>query len=142
MDLDPAVFEAKVKPHLFHAEVRRQLAARRAGTHATKNRSAVSGGGVEAVAPEGHGPGAAGHDPRAPVGGGGVVFGPVPRSYDHKLPKKVAPGRPARRAVAAASQEEAVSHRRRPSRSSEYKTKQVVELHPRQAGRLSGSDTC
>jgi large subunit ribosomal protein L4 len=45
MDLDPSVFEAVVRPHLLHAEVRRQLAQRRRGTHSTKNRAAVSGGG-------------------------------------------------------------------------------------------------
>ena len=45
VEVSPAVFEAKVKPHLFHAEVRRQLAKRQRGTHSTKNRSAVSGGG-------------------------------------------------------------------------------------------------
>ena len=47
VDVSPTVFEAAVKPHLFHAEVRRQLAARRAGTHSTKNRARVSGGGAK-----------------------------------------------------------------------------------------------
>ena len=44
-ELDPVVFEAPVKEHLLHAEVRRQLARRRRGTHSTRNRAAVSGGG-------------------------------------------------------------------------------------------------
>ena len=48
VELDASVFEAPIKPHLFHAEVRRQLAARRAGTHATKNRAAVSGITIDA----------------------------------------------------------------------------------------------
>ena len=43
LDLAPGVFEAPVRTHLLHAEVRRQLAARRRGTHSTKNRAAVSG---------------------------------------------------------------------------------------------------
>ena len=47
LELDPAVFEVEVRPDLFHAEVRRQLAGRRAGTHSTKNRAFVSGGGVK-----------------------------------------------------------------------------------------------
>ena len=42
IELAPAVFEAKVKPDLLHAEVRRQLARRHTGTHSTKNRHAVS----------------------------------------------------------------------------------------------------
>ena len=46
VELDPVVFEAAVKGHLLHAEVRRQLAHRRAGTHSSKNRSAVSGIGT------------------------------------------------------------------------------------------------
>src|SRR6186713_2913223 len=45
MKLELAVFEVKVKPDLFHAEVRRQLAARHSGTHSSKNRHMVSGGG-------------------------------------------------------------------------------------------------
>ena len=44
IDLDPAVFETSVKPHLFQAEVRRQLALRHGGTHSSKNRAATSGG--------------------------------------------------------------------------------------------------
>ena len=89
VDLDPAVFEAKVRPHLFHAEVRRQLAARRAGTHSTKNRSAVSGGGAKPYKQKGTGRARAGTTRAPQFAGGGVVFGPVPRSYEHKLPKKV-----------------------------------------------------
>ena len=45
VELPPAVFEVKVKPDLLHAEVRRQLAARHTGTHSSKNRHMVSGGG-------------------------------------------------------------------------------------------------
>ena len=52
VELDSRVFEAAVKPHLFHAEVQRQLAKRRGGTHATKNRSRVSGGGAKQSSPD------------------------------------------------------------------------------------------
>ena len=87
-ELDPAVFEAQVKPHLFHAEVRRQLGARRAGTHATKNRSAVSGGGSKPWRQKGTGRARQGSTRSPQWAGGGVVFGPVPRGYEHKLTKK------------------------------------------------------
>ena len=89
VELDPAVFEAPVKPHLFHAEVRRQLALRHRGTHSTKNRSAVSGGGVKPWRQKGTGRARQGSIRAPQWAGGGVVFGPVPRSYGHELPKKV-----------------------------------------------------
>jgi large subunit ribosomal protein L4 len=89
VELDPAIFEAPVKPHLFHAEVRRQLAARRAGTHSTKNRAAVSGGGIKPWKQKGTGRARQGTIRAPQWSGGGVVFGPVPRDYTHDLPKKV-----------------------------------------------------
>ncbi|RIL06249.1 MAG: 50S ribosomal protein L4 [Proteobacteria bacterium] len=89
VELDPAVFEAPVKPHLFHAEVRRQLARRRAGTHSTKNRAAVSGGGIKPWRQKGTGRARQGTIRAPQWAGGGAVFGPVPRSYEHDLPKKV-----------------------------------------------------
>jgi large subunit ribosomal protein L4 len=89
VELDPAVFEAPVKPHLFHAEVRRQLARRRAGTHSTKNRAAVSGGGIKPWKQKGTGRARQGTIRAPQWSGGGVVFGPVPRDYEHHLPKKV-----------------------------------------------------
>lgn len=89
VELDPEVFEAPVRPHLFHAEVRRQLARRRAGTHSTKNRSRVSGGGAKPYRQKGTGRARQGSIRAPQYAGGGVVFGPVPRSYEHDLPKKV-----------------------------------------------------
>ena len=89
IELDPAVFEAPVKPHLLHAEVRRQLARRRAGTHSSKNRSAVSGGGAKPYRQKGTGRARQGTIRAPQWAGGGVVFGPVPRGHEHKLPKKV-----------------------------------------------------
>lgn len=89
VELDPVVFEAAVKPHLFHAEVRRQLAARRAGTHSTKNRAFVSGGGIKPWRQKGTGRARQGSIRAPQWAGGGVVFGPVPRSHEHDLPKKM-----------------------------------------------------
>ncbi len=89
LTLDPAIFEAPVKKHLLHAEVRRQLSLRRAGTHSTTNRSAVSGGGSKPWRQKGTGRARQGTIRAPQWAGGGVVFGPVPRSHEHKLPKKV-----------------------------------------------------
>jgi large subunit ribosomal protein L4 len=126
VDLDPTVFEAPVRPHLFHAEVRRQLAKRRSGTHSTKNRAAVSGGGIKPWKQKGTGRARQGTIRAPQWAGGGVVFGPVPRSYQHALPKKM------RRAALCG----ALSHQLREGNIrvvdelslSEYKTKQVAKL--------------
>ena len=89
VDLAPAIFEVQVKPDLLHAEVRRQLAGRRAGTHSTKNRAAVSGGGAKPWKQKGTGRARQGTNRAPQWAGGGAVFGPVPRKHSHKLPKKV-----------------------------------------------------
>jgi large subunit ribosomal protein L4 len=89
VDLPASIFEVEVKEHLFHAEVRRQLAARRRGTHSTKNRAAVSGGGAKPWKQKGTGRARQGTIRAPQWAGGGSVFGPVPRGYRHALPKKV-----------------------------------------------------
>jgi large subunit ribosomal protein L4 len=73
----------------MHAEVRRQLASRRAGTHSTKNRAGVSGGGIKPWRQKGTGRARQGTIRAPQWAGGGVVFGPVPRGHEHSLPKKV-----------------------------------------------------
>jgi large subunit ribosomal protein L4 len=88
VELDPSIFEATVRPHLLHAEVRRQLAGRRAGTHSTKNRSAVSGGGAKPYRQKGTGRARQGTIRAPQWAGGGAVFGPVPRKHSHSLSKK------------------------------------------------------
>jgi large subunit ribosomal protein L4 len=126
VDLSATVFEAQVKPDLFHAEVTRQLAARRKGTHSTKNRSAVSGGGSKPWRQKGTGRARQGTTRAAQWAGGGVAFGPVPRSYAHKLPKKM------RRAALRG----ALSHRLKEGAITvvesldlgEFKTKRVAEI--------------
>ena len=89
LDLSSAVFETQVRPHLLHAEVRRQLAERRAGTHSTKNRALVAGGGAKPYRQKGTGRARQGTIRAPQFAGGGVVFGPVPRGYSHRLPKKM-----------------------------------------------------
>lgn len=92
VDLDPSVFEVLVKPHLLHAEVRRQLASRRTGSASTKNRHGVSGGGAKPYKQKGTGRARQGSIRSPQFKGGGSVFGPVPRKYDHKLTKKMRSG--------------------------------------------------
>ena len=89
VELSAVVFEAQVKPDLFHAEVRRQLAKRRAGAHSTKNRAAASGGGAKPWRQKGTGRARQGTSRAPQWAGGGVVFGPVPRSYEFRLNKKM-----------------------------------------------------
>jgi large subunit ribosomal protein L4 len=126
VELDPAVFEAPIKPHLFHAEVRRQLSARRSGSHSTKNRSAVSGGGAKPYRQKGTGRARQGTTRAPQFHGGGVVFGPVPRSYDQKLPKKMRRAA-LRAALSLRLQEEAVSVVESFA-IEEYSTRRMVEI--------------
>jgi large subunit ribosomal protein L4 len=89
VDLDERVFAAEVKEHLFHTVVRYQLAARRAGTHATKQRAMVAGGGKKPWRQKGTGRARQGSSRAPHWRGGGSVFGPHPRSHSFMLPKKV-----------------------------------------------------
>ena len=80
-----------IEPHTFamHQVVRSQMAARRAGTHATKTRGKVSGGGRKPWRQKGTGRARQGTIRAPQWRGGGVVFGPSPRSYAFKVPSKV-----------------------------------------------------
>jgi len=83
----PAVFETRVNDSLLFDQVLSQLASRRAGTHATKTRAFVSGGGKKPFKQKGTGRARAGST-RSPIWkGGAVIFGPQPRSYDYRLPR-------------------------------------------------------
>src|SRR5512139_770330 len=84
----PAVFATTVKGHILHAAVVNQLANRRAGTAATKNKALVSGGGKKPFKQKGTGRARAGSS-RSPLWRhGGTVFGPTPRDYSYSMPKK------------------------------------------------------
>lgn len=88
MELSDVVFGAPINEAAVHNAVVMQLASRRLGTHSVKNRAAVSGGGRKPWRQKGTGRARAGSI-RSPLWRkGGVVFGPTPRSYKYKLPKK------------------------------------------------------
>jgi large subunit ribosomal protein L4 len=126
VELPAAVFEVKVKPDLFHAEVRRQLAARHTGTHGTKNRHMVSGGGSKPWRQKGTGRARQGSTRSPQWTGGGVVFGPVPRTYDHSLSKKVR--RAALRGALSLRQQEGAIIVVDELAVSEFKTRRVAEI--------------
>ncbi len=89
MEVDDRLLKATEKSHLIYDVVRWQLAGKRSGTAATKERSAVSGGGKKPWKQKGTGRARAGHS-RSPLWrGGGTVFGPRPRDYSYALPRKV-----------------------------------------------------
>jgi large subunit ribosomal protein L4 len=86
--LDDAAFGAAFNGPLVHESVRAELAARRQGTHSTKTRGMVRGGGAKPWRQKGTGRARAGSS-RSPVWtGGGTVFGPSPRSYTFKVNRK------------------------------------------------------
>ena len=89
VDLDDAAFGAEFHEPLVHESVRAELAARRQGTHSTKTRGEVRGGGAKPYRQKGTGRARQGSRTAPHYKGGGVVFGPHPRSYEQKLPKKM-----------------------------------------------------
>jgi large subunit ribosomal protein L4 len=88
VDLDDDAFGAEFKEALVHASVRAELAARRQGTHATKTRGKVRGGGAKPWRQKGTGRARAGSIRAPHWTGGGIVFGPSPRSYTIKVNRK------------------------------------------------------
>ena len=95
--VDDTVFGIKPNESVVHQAVVAELANGRQGTHASKNRSAVRGGGRKPFKQKGRGVARAGTT-RSPIWkGGGVVFGPEPHGYETKMPKKMR--RLARRSV-------------------------------------------
>jgi len=87
VDLPDDVFGAEVSDALLWEQVKSQLASRRRGTHSTKTRGDVSGGGIKPYKQKGTGRARQGSS-RAPNHvGGGKVFGPHPRDYSYRLPR-------------------------------------------------------
>lgn len=92
LELSDDVFGGRVNASLIWESVVHTNAAKRRGTHATKNRSLVSGGGKKPYKQKGTGRPQVGST-RTPLWRhGGTVFGPQPRSYDFRLPRKVKRG--------------------------------------------------
>jgi len=88
-DLSAAIFEAPIKVDLMHQAFVRQMANSRLGTHSTKGRSEVSGGGRKPWRQKGTGRARQGSIRAAQWVGGGKIFTPKPRSYDKAMPKKM-----------------------------------------------------
>ncbi len=86
--LPDSIFGVAVRPHLLHQAVVMQLSNRRAGTASTKTRGEVRGSGRKPWRQKGSGRARAG-SVRSPIWvGGGTVFGPAPRDYSYRIPKK------------------------------------------------------
>ena len=88
-ELPDAIFAAKVNVPLIHQVVVAQRAAARQGTHSTKTRGMVSGGGRKPYRQKGTGRARQGSTRAPQFTGGGVSHGPVPRDYTQKTPKKM-----------------------------------------------------
>lgn len=125
IDLPAKIFEASVNVDLMHQAFTRQLANARLGTHKTKTRHEVSGGGRKPWRQKGTGRARQGSIRSAQWVGGGKIHTPRPRSYETKMPKKMR--RAALRSalsVKAASQDVLVVD---DLKLDEYKTKFVAQ---------------
>jgi large subunit ribosomal protein L4 len=89
LELSPEVFGVGVKGPLLHQAVMRELADRRVGTHDTRGRSEVSGGGKKPWKQKGTGRARQGSIRATQWKGGGKPFGPTPRRYDKAMPRQM-----------------------------------------------------
>ncbi|MGH9188811.1 MAG: 50S ribosomal protein L4 [Acidimicrobiales bacterium] len=89
VELDPVVFGVKPNVALMHQVVTAQLAAARSGTQSTKTRAEVRGGGAKPWRQKGSGRARQGSSRAPHWRGGGVAFGPKPRNYRQRTPKKM-----------------------------------------------------
>jgi large subunit ribosomal protein L4 len=89
LELTPGLAAQQIKPHLIHEVVTQELAARRGGNASTKTRADVKGGGAKPWRQKGTGRARQGSIRAPQWAGGGVVFGPHPRSYAGKVNRKV-----------------------------------------------------
>ena len=88
MEISDAVFNCDVREHLIHEAIKIQLARRRAGTVAVKNRAVVAGSGRKPFRQKGTGQARQGCKRAPQYPGGGVAFGPQPKTYDPGMNKK------------------------------------------------------
>jgi large subunit ribosomal protein L4 len=89
VELADALFAAPINASVLHQVVTAQLAGRRTGTHDTKTRGEVRGGGAKPYRQKGTGRARQGTKSAPHYRGGGAVFGPHPRSYEQRLPRKM-----------------------------------------------------
>jgi len=89
IDLPDSIFDVPVKLNILHEVVKMQLAGRRAGTASVKHRSDVKGSGKKLFRQKGTGRSRRGDIKDPLLRGGGSIFGPDPKSYAYKVPKKV-----------------------------------------------------
>ena len=89
VQLDPDYFGAPVNVPLLHQVVTAQLAAKRSGTHSTKTRAEVAGGGAKPYRQKGTGRARQGTTRAPQFAGGGIAFGPKPRDYAQSTPRKM-----------------------------------------------------
>ncbi len=88
-ELPDTIFDVEVKESVLHEVVKMQLASRRSGTACVKGRSDVAGSTAKLFRQKGTGRARRGNIKSPLLKGGGVVFGPSPRSFAYKVPKKV-----------------------------------------------------
>lgn len=88
VEVNDSIMTYPVKPALMHEVVVMQLAGKRAGTHATLNRSKMEGGGKKPYKQKGTGRARAGSINSPLWRGGATIFGPQPRDYSYSMPKK------------------------------------------------------
>jgi|SRR5665647_150250 large subunit ribosomal protein L4 len=89
IELSDNIFGVAINTHVLHTAVVNQLANKRQGTHSTKTKSEVSGGGKKPWRQKGTGRARQGSIRSAQWIKGGIVFGPKPRDYSYTIPKKV-----------------------------------------------------
>ena len=89
VELEPSIFEAQVNVPVMHQVVVAQMAARRAGTRDTKTRGEVRGGGKKPYRQKGTGRARQGSIRAPHYAGGGIVWGPHPRDFAVKVPRKM-----------------------------------------------------
>ena len=89
IELDENIFGIEPNVAVMHQVVNAQLAAKRSGTHSTKTRAEVRGGGAKPWKQKGTGRARAGSSRIPHWRGGGIALGPKPRDYSHRTPKKM-----------------------------------------------------
>lgn len=89
VELSDTIFAAPINEPLMHQALTRQLANARLGTHKVKGRGEVSGGGRKPWKQKGTGRARQGSTRAAQWRGGGIIFGPSPRSYKQRMPRKM-----------------------------------------------------